>query len=291
MVSASLTEQASAQQPDLIVWPETSVPGCLESETDLMDRVKSLAKIVRTPILVGAPNEDRSLKDVYYNSAALFADDGRMLDRYDKMHLVPFGEYVPLANVLSFVKAFTSSPIGNFAPGRTHTVFKFFIERHGRGTNDSWRLLKKVKFSVLICFEDIFPNLTRQFVKRDATFLVNITNDAWFGRTDAAYQHAQSSIFRAVENRVNVVRAANTGLSCFIDQKGQVVDAVESNGQNLFVDGFKVHEITLTHTKTFYTAYGDIFAYLCALFTVLIIFNFNAGAAARRFWQGRWKSI
>jgi apolipoprotein N-acyltransferase len=127
----------------------------------------------------------------------------------------------------------------------------------------NWKLSKKVKFSCLICFEDIFPELAREFVKKNADFLVNITNDAWFKDSSAPYQHAQSSVFRAVENRVNVIRAANTGLSCFIDQKGEVAAAVESGGKKIFVDGFSVHDIVLTKTRTFYTIYGDVFAFAC----------------------------
>jgi len=133
------------------------------------------------------------------------------------------------------------------------------------------RLAKKVKFSCLICFEDIFPDLARQFVNRGAGFLVNVTNDAWFGRTCAAYQHAQSSVFRAVENRTNVIRAANTGVSCFIDQKGAIVDKVELGGQATFVEGYKTHEITLTKTRTLYSVYGDVFAYICVLAMIAFI--------------------
>ncbi len=267
----SLTIQAAGERPDLIVWPETSVPGYLETDRELLEKIKSLAKSVNIPILVGAPREDENLKDLYYNSAILFSEEGRIREHYDKIHLVPFGEYVPFKKTLSFVDKFAKTPIGDFSKGRNYTVFKFFVEREAKGKDVSWRLVKKVKFACLICFEDIFPHLTRQFVKNGAVFLINITNDAWFGNSSSPYQHAQSSVFRAVENRVNVVRAANTGYSCFIDQKGRVVDAVEVDGKNLFVDGFKTHEIVLTPTRTFYTAYGDVFAFTCIFITVFYI--------------------
>jgi len=265
-----LTKDAAKEKPDLIVWPETSFPGFLETEPALADRMKALAVSAGTHVLIGAPSEEDSYARLY-NSAVLFSEEGRIVDRYDKMHLVPFGEYVPFKRLFSFVEKFTKTAIGDFSPGKEYRVFKFFIERKSDTKGSTWRLLKKVKFSCLICFEDIFPDLTRQFVKNGAVFLVNITNDAWFGHTSAPYQHMQCSVFRAVENRTNVIRAANTGISCFIDQKGKVTDTVESGGQPLFIDGIKTHDIILTQTRTFYTVYGDIFAYLCILYAGLYL--------------------
>ena len=262
-----LTKEAAKDNPDLIVWPEASVPGFFSIERALSDRMKALAVSTGTHILVGVPSEEGSYAKLY-NSAVLFSGEGRIVDRYDKIHLVPFGEYVPFKKLFAFVEKFAKSPIGDFSPGKEYKVFKFFIERRSTSDGTTWKLLKKAKFSSLICFEDIFPGLARQFVKNGAVFLVNITNDAWFGKTSAPYQHMQCSIFRAVENRVNVVRAANTGISCFIDQKGRIKDMVESGGKTIFVDGVKTRSITLTPTRTFYTVYGDVFAYLCILYTV-----------------------
>lgn len=268
-----LTGQANKEKPDLIVWPETSVPGFLGYEKDVSERMKTLAVSTGTHLLVGAPSAEGDW-DRIYNSAVLLSGEGRVVDRYDKIHLVPFGEYVPFKKVFSFVEKFAKSPIGDFSAGKKYTVFKFFIERRSEGSGASWKLLKKAKFSSLICFEDIFPDLTRKFIKEGAVFLVNITNDAWFGNTSAPYQHAQCSVFRAVENRVNVIRVANTGLSCFIDQKGRVTDTVSSDGRELFVEGFKTKDIILTPTRTFYTVYGDIFAYGCILYVIFCLVSF-----------------
>ncbi|MDO8525442.1 MAG: apolipoprotein N-acyltransferase, partial [Candidatus Omnitrophota bacterium] len=260
-----LTRKAALGSPELIIWPEASVPGFLESEPDLSDRVTKLVKDIKTPVLLGSPREDTGKKAAYYNSAIFMNEEGKAVGRYDKVHLVPFGEYVPLRAVFRFVENFAPSPIGDFSAGKDYTVFSFFIKRNSKDKDRVLHLIKRIKFSTLICFEDIFPGLARKFVAGGAGFLVNMTNDAWFHKTSAAWQHTQASVFRAVENRVNVIRAANTGVSCFIDQKGAIVDKVESGGQATFVGGYKIHEITITNTRTFYTLYGDLFAYICAM--------------------------
>ena len=283
-----LTKKAAKEKTDLIVWPETSVPGFLESERDLFDRVKALAMEASAPLLVGTVREGPGAKGVeYYNSAVLFSEEGRVIDRYDKIHLVPFGEYIPFKNIFSFVEKFAPIPIGDCSQGRDYKTFSFFIERNSKNKDFNWRLVKKVRFSALICFEDIFPGLVREFVKNGATFLVNITNDAWYKKTSAPFQHAASSVFRAVEYRVNVVRAANTGFSCFIDQKGRITDSVESNG-DIFVEGFKSHEIVLTKTRTLYGIYGDIFSYVCIVLTfVFLLYHTGLKLAVKYAYLGK----
>ncbi|MFA5255762.1 MAG: apolipoprotein N-acyltransferase [Candidatus Omnitrophota bacterium] len=268
----ALTILAAAERPELIIWPETSVPGFVEDEKILLEWVRNLAIAADTPLLIGAPRyEEVNGREIYYNSAFLFLKDGSIARHYDKIHLVPFGEYVPLKNLFFFVHKFAPRPIGDFMGGKEFTVLRFPIERSVKEKDRNWKLVKRVGFGCLICFEDIFPDLARGFVKNNAGFLVNITNDAWFGRSSAAYQHAQASVFRAVENRVNVIRAANTGLSCFIDQKGRIESKVSKEGKDLFVDGFKSQEIVLSRARTVYTVFGDIFAYLCILFTVFYL--------------------
>jgi apolipoprotein N-acyltransferase len=267
-----LTVEATAFKPDLVVWPETSVPAFIELDPNVSGRIEALARSLNLPVLVGAPRSEASgPNEVYYNSAVLFGRAGKFVARYDKLHLVPFGEYVPFKKLLSFVERFAPSPIGDFSGGKSSTVFSFFLERHSDDAYARRRLFKNVKFSCLICFEDIFPELARDFVKRGAGFLVNITNDAWFGRTSAAYQHAQNSVFRAVENRVPVVRAANTGLSCIIDQKGEMIASVRSGGKELFVAGVAAGAITPARAFTFYNRYGDLFAYACLAYTAVFL--------------------
>lgn len=264
----TLTVSLAAQRPDLIIWPETSVPGFIENQKSLLEWVSGLAKLADAPLLAGAPRyEEVNGRELYYNSAFLFLKDGSLARHYDKIHLVPFGEYVPLKSLFFFVHRFAPRPIGDFVGGKEFTVLRFPVERSVKEKDHNWKLMKKIGFGCLICFEDIFPDLARGFVKNNAGFLVNITNDAWFGKSSAAYQHAQASVFRAVENRINVIRAANTGLSCFIDQKGRIVSKVSKEDKDLFIDGFRTQEIVLSRTRTVYTVYGDIFAYLCIFFT------------------------
>jgi len=206
---SALTEMAAKDRPDLIIWPETSLPGYMEDEA-LFKEVAIIARETRSALLIGAPSY-REQGDTIYNTAFLIGNSGDIAQRYDKLHLVPFGEYIPFDKQIGFMRRFVNKPIGDFEKGREYTVFE---------------LEDATRFSVLICFEDIFANLVRGFAKRRVDFLVNITNDAWFQKTPAPYQHAQSSVFRAIENRVPVVRAANTGLSCFIDRTGRIFDSV-----------------------------------------------------------------
>ncbi len=265
-----LTKSAAAERPDLIIWPETAVPGFLESEEALLSRVRSAVISAGIPVLVGTPRYDPDA-GACYNSASLFSADGRIVKTYDKIHLVPFGEYIPFRKSLSFVEKFAHNPIGDFSSGGEYTVFSFFIRREIGDADSRQTLMKKVKFSCLICFEDIFPELSRRLVAGGASLLVNVTNDAWFMKSAAPYQHAQCSVFRAVENRVGVVRSANTGLSCFIDQKGRIVDRVGASGDDIFVEGYRSREIVLNRASTFYNRYGDVFSYICMAIAALFL--------------------
>jgi len=271
-----LTKELAKEKADLIIWPETAVPAYWGFDSDISDRIRHLSLSVKTPLLVGAPRVDEVKNGAYYNSAILLSEDGQVTGVYDKVHLVPFGEYIPAKIIFSFVEQFAPSPIGDFTRGEDLKILKFVMKRASRTKDVSLKIAKKIKFSCLICFEDIFPELSRISNRKGAYFLVNMTNDAWFGRSSAPYQHAQSSVFRAVENRTNVIRATNTGFSCFVDQKGRITDKIGKSGNFLFVDGYKIGEIVVGPSRTFYNIYGDIFAYICMCLVLFYgIINFK----------------
>lgn len=243
----TLTRMAQqAGEPDLIIWPETAVPDFIRTSRRSHDLVAELTAM-QTPILVGSMDiaRDEEGPPRYFNSAMLFDNGGELIKVYDKQHLVMFGEYVPLEGILPFIRAMT--PIqASFDAGRESTVFRLETPDIG--------------FSVLICFEDTVARLSRRAVREGARMLVNQTNDAWFDPSSASWQHMTHSVFRAVENRVPVVRAANTGISCSIDMFGRVVE--EPIGS--MVHGFKTTRIDVAPgdmTYTFYTRYGDLFGW------------------------------
>ncbi|MDD5108481.1 MAG: apolipoprotein N-acyltransferase [Candidatus Omnitrophica bacterium] len=252
-----LTAQAANDDPDLIIWPEASVPGFWGQDDLEFAQVFSLARQLKINLLVGAVSH---FEPNYFNSALSIDKSGVPLAIYSKIHLVPLGEYIPFKKSFPFLE--TIVPIGDIEPGRDYTIFK-----------------QPADFSVLICFEDLFPELSRKFVKKGAQFLVNITNDAWYKEGSAPFQHFAASVFRAVENRVYLARAANTGISGFIDPFGRILSVVQnSRGFEIFVKGYSSQNIYLIPGKpTFYNRYGDLFVIFCALFgACIVIFNFSA---------------
>ncbi|MGC2424391.1 MAG: apolipoprotein N-acyltransferase [Nitrospirota bacterium] len=248
-VYKKLTSEAAVQKPDLIIWPETATPFYFQDRI-LGEELSDSVKKANTWLLTGSPSiEDHGSDSVEYNSAYLINPSGIETDRYDKMHLVPFGEYVPLKTLLPFVSKMVHG-IGDFGKGRDYTVMR----------------MSKGSFGTAICFEVIFPELVRQFVLGGANFLTSITNDAWFGNSGAPYQHFDMSVFRAVENRRAMVRAANTGISGVILPSGEVIATT-----SIFKRDTMTAEVPLMEEKTFYTLYGDIFGYFCSLITTCFI--------------------
>jgi apolipoprotein N-acyltransferase len=245
-----LTREACAGGSDLVVWPESALPFFFQSDEKYAKRVKSLAAQMKSCMVVGSPAVEQEGERLrYLNSAFLLGPTGAVLGRSDKMHLVPFGEYVPLGKFLPFVNKLVAG-IGDFSPGTTITPLDT-----GKG-----------KIGVLVCFEGIFPELSRAYVHAGSRLLVNITNDAWFGRSSAPYQHLSMMVFRAVENRVPLVRAANTGITSIIDRNGHIRGATQ-----LFKESFLTGVVRLGEKETFYCRYGDLFAWLCLAGTAVII--------------------
>ncbi|MBN2097163.1 MAG: apolipoprotein N-acyltransferase [Candidatus Omnitrophica bacterium] len=259
-----LTEEAARSHPDIIIWPETSVPGFLVNDPQLLEQFTRLSKQVYPAyLLLGTPYEAESGK--IYNSAMLFFQ-GRIIQRYDKVHLVPFGEFTPGAQFFS--RFSFASLIGNFSPGEDYTIFHLAD--------------RELKFSTLICFEDSFGDLARIFVRQGAQILVNLTNDAWFGASAEPYQHLQASVFRAVENRVNLVRSANTGVSCFINPWGKISHRVSDDlGRDILVKGYAVKDVKIIPIPSFYTSYGDIFAWACLTVSAFAFVGKKTSSAQR----------
>lgn len=216
--------------PGLIIWPETSCSYDFEKERTYLEALKEFSRGHGCYLLVGTIRETGGGN--YYNSAILISPETKT-SSYDKVILVPFGEYVPLGDKFPAFKRWAEKISGyrfSFVPGeKADNLF-----------------IGKVPFGVLICFEDIFPWLSRHFKKNGARFLVNMTDDHWFGRTSAPYQHLAASVLRAVENRLPLIRSASTGVSAFIDSSGRIINTVRDiRGRTIFVRGLSIKEISL----------------------------------------------
>lgn len=252
-----LTLACLKDNPQLIIWPEASWPVALHIDLEKPSDLSDFLKQSKSSLLMGAVTYD---DDLYFNSAVLLNEN--KVRKYDKFHLVPFGEYIPLRKYFPFLE--TIAPIGEIEPGKEFVVFEV----------DNLKEKTVNKFSTLICIEDIFPDLARKFVKKGAQFLVNITNDGWYLKSSAPYHHLQASIFRAVENKVSLVRVANTGISAFIDANGRVISVIEDQNKNkIFIDGKLTQKIQIdTGHKTLYTIYGDWFVLVCFILSGFMLF-------------------
>jgi len=251
-----LSQEAAAADPDLVVWPETATPFYLFRNTVLTRMVLRAIASAGKPFLIGSPYvEDREGGSAYHNSAFLFDAQAQPVGRYDKAHLVPFGEYVPLRRWLPFLGKIVAQ-VGDFAAGQPGGLLST------GGTT----------IGPLICYEGIFPELARTATRNGAALLVNITNDAWYGRTSAPYQLYALAAFRAVENRRPLVRAANTGISGFVDAAGRSYGTTR-----IFEDALSIGRVAMPHERTFYTRHGDLFAIACLVGVALTLI-----AAVRR---------
>jgi apolipoprotein N-acyltransferase len=239
-----LTRDAAARGARLVVWPESAVPYRYDESPRLAEGLRTLAREQGVHLLFG--NDDRGLdaggKERYYVGAKLLSPEGELRLRYHKIRLVPFGEYVPLQPLITLggrVTAKLVQQVADFTPG----------EAPRTGLAEGHRV------GAFICYEAIFPDLVRRFAAEGADLLVNVTNDAWYGRTSAPHQHMAMAVFRAVENGKYLVRAANTGISAVVDPRGRRL--AESG---LFEEAALVRDVPLVPGRTFYTRYGDVFA-------------------------------
>jgi apolipoprotein N-acyltransferase len=248
-----LTDKAIKGGAVMIVWPETAVPFYLETDNDLGPVVRKLPSETGSYLLTGSPSYSYNIilnKYSSFNSAYLLSPHGGLPERYDKVHLVPFGEYVPFKRFLPFIDKLVVG-VGDFTPGAGYFPLKF----NGQG------------IGILICYEAIFPEISRSFVKGGSTLLANLTNDAWFGDTSAPYQHFEMALFRAVENRVFLIRSANTGISAIVDPVGRV-----KLKSGLFAEQTLTGEVRFREGPPgFYSWYGDIFPVLCIVVSGLFI--------------------
>ena len=253
----NLTEEVSKWSPHLIVWPEAATPGLVLMDITLFQRMVSMVRRINTYFIIGSaeyPKFDNVLakKKKSGNTVLFFGPEGKIIGQYIKIRLVPFGEYVPLEHVIQWPEFVVAKGTNSHIAGTEYKIFGL------RGTS----------FGTLICWETIFPDLPRRFVNEGAEFLINVSNEAWFGKNCFPYQFLSISVFRAVENRINLVRATNTGVSCFIDPYGRVTDRVTNGGEDIFVAGTARKEISISPPGTFYTRYGDVFAYGCVAFSI-----------------------
>ena len=251
-----LTETVSPRS-DLILWPEAATPFMFEQEPDYRSLVTEMTKNAEVPLVFGSPALRRQSDGTPYllNSAYLLNPSGEITGRYDKQHLVPFGEYIPLQRILFFLDKLVVG-IGDFQPGPGPTLLDF---EHGPDRRET-------RFGVAICFEVIFPDLVRRFALEGANFLVTITNDAWFGNTVAPHQHFGMVVFRAVENRMAFARAANTGVSGLIDPTGRILTATP-----IFAEHAIIGSIPLSASSTVYTRFGDVFAWACVIMALFLL--------------------
>ena len=250
-IHQQLSFEALRQDVRLIIWPESSTPFYFQSELDYQQAIFDIISDRDAYLLMGSPFFERQQdgRTLNFNSAFLLAPTRKVLGRYDKLHLVPYGEYIPLKQFFPFINKMVEG-IGDFMPGNKRTLLQ----------------IPESSFGTLICYEIIFPDLTRRFVKDGAQFLVNITNDAWFGMTSAPYQHLSMAVVRAIENRRFIARAANTGISAFIDPTGVI-----QSSSKLFTASALTGTIGILTLQTFYTKFGDVFACLSLVFTILLI--------------------
>ena len=238
--------------PDLVVWPEAPAP-FTDSDPRFQKSMALIAQGANAPLIAGGigvynPSPTEEVVD-YYNSAMVIASDGHSVGRYDKIHLVPFGEYIPFQEYLTFAHKLTGR-VSSFSRGTERKTFRLNGHRYG----------------VFICYEAVFADEVRHFAELGAEVLVNISDDGWYGDTSAPWQHLNMARMRAVENRRWILRATNNGVTAVIDPYGRVRQSIPRHQ----VDALPA-QYGFRDDVTFYTDHGDVFAWLCVLLSIPVL--------------------
>ena len=240
-------DSALSLNPDLVLWPESAVPAYLRLSSHRRKPITNKLEKFNVPLLSGTVDRiiDEDGEKIYYNSTIFIKPDDT-IKMYNKIHLVPFAEYIPLSGKFSSLKKLNFGQ-ANFTHGTEYTVFE----------------LDSVRFSNIICYESSMPVVVRKLIKNGAQFLTIQANDGWLGNSAGPYQHFELARLRAIENRVPIVRCANTGISGVIDPTGIVQHKIPLGEKSIIKA-----EILPAQKLTFYTKYGEIFAILCIIFTI-----------------------
>jgi len=259
-----MTLATAPHKPRLVVWPETATPFFFQSHPIFRPRVEDLPRRIGAPLLFGTPAFEKVGETMrYYNRAYLISSDGAIAGRYDKIHLVPFVEYVPLRSLFFFVDKLANGAAGDFTMGTITDPIPTAIGPVG----------------TLLCYAALFPESARVFARNGAARLVNITNDAWFGTTSAPYQHFSMARLRSIETRLFLVRAANTGISTIVDPTGK--DEIRTT---IFTRTIAMGDVIPNPRMTFYTRFGDVFAWLITVvfFIPFFVYGYRKLVRERR---------
>lgn len=241
-----MTAQALAQGARLVIWPETTIPFYLQDK--IPEDLLRLLRDHNAELITGGPRYSGTKGNYEFYNTAFHVDGNGIRAYHDKLKLLPFGEFFPLGFV-DLLNLRYAAP-RQYTAGTRYTLFDTAAGKCG----------------ALICFEVIFPRLARGFVNQGADFLVNISNDSWFGPTSAHYQHFAMAVFRCVECRRPMARAANTGISGFIDVSGRIVERLPT-----FTEGISIHRLPVANHASFYCRYGDVWALLCFLLGLVVL--------------------
>jgi apolipoprotein N-acyltransferase len=258
--------------PDLVAWPESPAP-FFGNDPGFKQAMHAIAAATHAPLIVGGIGVELSQEEnawLDYNSAFVIAPDGSRVGRYDKIHLVPFGEYIPFQNLLTFAHKLTGR-VSSFTRGTDRSAFLLDTQSNGRH-----------RYGVFICYEAVFADEVRHFARNGAEVLVNVSDDGWYGDTSAPWQHLNMARMRAIENRRWLLRDTNNGVTAVIDPYGRVRQSIPRHQVDVLPA-----EYGFRSDITFYTAHGDVFAWLCAVLSLGIVAW--AGGRPLRHPVGLWK--